>query len=249
MDAESRIDGRGDDPAVVAEAGVLRPRRRWQPGTALAVALLLVAALALSVLSARGEPFGWDAPVVRWVQASPGWTVPLAEVFSWVGLFVPSFVLALLTAGWLWRLGARWPAGLVILASLLHGLNPPMKAAVGRARPGDDLATVIERAQGLGFPSGHAFGAMVLFPVLAAALGVLLRPGWGRWLAQAALLALAVGIGWSRVRLGAHWPSDVLGGWLWGGAIALVLIGGFRWVPPLGARWPRRADPASGAER
>jgi undecaprenyl-diphosphatase len=87
---------------------------------------------------------------------------------------------------------------------------------------------VIEQAQGFGFPGGHSFGAMVLFPVLAAALGLLLRPGWGRWFAQGALVLLAFRIGWSRVRLGAHWPSDVLGGWLWGGAIALALLAWFR---------------------
>lgn len=206
------------------------PARRIPWPTALPIGLLLIAALVLSLLSARGLPFAWDAPVMAWVQSEPGWTIRLAQALSWIGLFVPSLLLALAVAAWLWRIGARAPAALVVAASLLHGINRPMKAVIGRARPPEDVAEIIERASGLGFPSGHAFGAMLLFPVIAVALGLVIRPGWPLRLVQALLVLLAVGIGWSRVRLGAHWPSDVLGGWLWGAGIALALLAwGERW--------------------
>jgi undecaprenyl-diphosphatase len=210
-------------------------RRRIATGrvpwpTALAIGLLLTAALALSLLSARGLPFAWDVPVMARVQSEPAWTIRLAQGLSWIGLFVPSLLLALAVAAWIWRIGARAPAALVVAASLLHGINVPMKLAIGRGGPPDDLAEIIERASGLGFPSGHAFGAMLLFPVIAVALGLVIRPGWPLRIVQALLVLLAVGIGWSRVRLGAHWPSDVLGGWLWGAGIALALLAwGERW--------------------
>lgn len=209
--------------------------------TAAMIGLLLLAALVLSLLSARGQPFAWDVPVMAWVQAEPVWTIPLAQALSWIGLFVPSLLLALAVAAWLWRIGARTPAALVVAASLLHGINRPMKAVIGRARPPEDVAEIIERAAGLGFPSGHAFGAMLLFPVIAVAIGLAIRPGRTLRLVQALLVPIAFGIGWSRIRLGAHWPSDVLGGWLWGAGIALALLA---W----GERWGMIARPGTRRE-
>lgn len=236
----------GGPPAGLRRAAA----HRISAATAVAIAVVLTAALVLSLLAAGGRPFAWDVPVTAWVQSEPAWTIRLAQTLSWIGLFIPSLLLALAVAAWLWRVGARTPAALVVAASLLQGINPPMKAAIGRARPTDEFATLIEHASGLGFPSGHAFGAMLLFPVIAVALGLVIRPGWPLRLAQALLVLLAFGIGWSRVRLGAHWPSDVLGGWLWGAGIALALLAwGERWGLTTRPAARPAENEASGADR
>lgn len=190
--------------------------------------ICLALAVVLSVAAARGRPFAGDVEIALATQAVGGEKiVGAAHLFSWLGLFVPSLVVGLAAAGWLWRAGARRGALVVAVAALAHPLNGLLKLAVDRPRPSVDEVAILEQASGLGFPSGHAFGAMLLFGTLA---GVALRTGvksTGRApgvVLAAGCLVVALLIGWSRVKLGAHWPSDVLGGWLWGGGLALLLL-------------------------
>lgn len=78
-----------------------------------------------------------------------------------------------------------------------------------------------------GFPSAHAASAMAL--AMSALLAGARRPVW--------LLALAVAllIGWSRIALGLHFPSDVLAGWCLGTLCALAVQ---RLAVPAAQRWP-----------
>jgi undecaprenyl-diphosphatase len=75
------------------------------------------------------------------------------------------------------------------------------------------------------FPSGHAFATLCLLAIL---LDLLWRhlPAWGRLVVGIIAGLLALGIGLSRVYLGVHYPSDVVGGWLaalaWLGAVAAL---------------------------
>jgi membrane-associated phospholipid phosphatase len=72
------------------------------------------------------------------------------------------------------------------------------------------------------FPSGHAMASLAL----ACTLGIVCWPTRWRWLAWGAGLTFALGVSWSRLYLAAHYPSDVLAGWLvtwaWVGTLYLV---------------------------
>ena len=136
----------------------------------------------------------------------------VARVFTFLGeptlLVGASVVLAL----WLWHRG-RGRAGLALLAVTLTGrvLGEVQKYWIARARPDLEPHLVIVKTQS--FPSGHATSSMVFYLTLA-----LLLAGRSRWRREAigAAIMLSLLIGTSRVMLGVHWPSDVIGGWSFG---------------------------------
>ncbi|MBI4304914.1 MAG: phosphatase PAP2 family protein [Chloroflexi bacterium] len=99
---------------------------------------------------------------------------------------------------------------------------------VQRERPPAELVNAADSFGGLGFPSGHAFQAVLLFGILAFLASDLIKNRIWRRLLQGALVMLVIAIGISRVYLGAHWTSDVVGGYLWGTAFLLVLWRLFR---------------------
>jgi len=91
-------------------------------------------------------------------------------------------------------------------------LNVLLKLLFHRARPHAEPAYLLPRPSSLSFPSGHTMGSSGVLGSLAVVVRVL-RPPRAVWLTVAALSALTIlGVALSRVYLGAHYPSDVLGG-------------------------------------
>lgn len=116
------------------------------------------------------------------------------------------------TALWLWYAGHRHlPFVLIAVTMLGRGLSEAQKHCIARARP--DLETHLVVVKTSSFPSGHATSSMIFYLVMALALTAGTR--WHRTAAAGALL-LSFFIGLSRVMLGVHWPSDVIGGWAFG---------------------------------
>jgi undecaprenyl-diphosphatase len=85
------------------------------------------------------------------------------------------------------------------------------KYEVARVRPALEPHLVVVKTQS--FPSGHAASSMIFYLALAIALTAGTR--WHRAAAGGAVV-LSLLIGTSRVMLGVHWPSDVIGGWAFG---------------------------------
>ena len=102
---------------------------------------------------------------------------------------------------------------------VVWALNPLLKQLVGRSRP--DLWPLPPDVSEYSFPSGHATSSMIFYLALALALTAHTR--WYR-LAAAAAVVLSLLIGTSRVMLGVHWPSDVIGGWAFGMLWVLVTL-------------------------
>jgi membrane-associated phospholipid phosphatase len=136
----------------------------------------------------------------------------IARFFTLLGeptwLIGASAVIAL----WLWYAG-RARVGLVLVTVTLTGrlLGEAQKYWISRARPDVESHLVVVKTSS--FPSGHATSSMIFYLALA-----LLLVGRGRWrfVAPAAAILLSLLIGTSRVMLGVHWPSDVVGGWAFG---------------------------------
>jgi len=108
-------------------------------------------------------------------------------------------------------------------------LDGVLKTSVHRSRP--QYAAAFLHGSSYSFPSGHAMGSIIGYGFLAYALVLSAkRVGWHRHLifSLAALLTLLIGI--SRVYLGVHYPSDVVGGWAAGFAWLAVCITGYQVV-------------------
>ena len=146
------------------------------------------------------------------------------EIASVIGRALPMVVLALGFFGWfLWK---RQKAEYMVMggALLSFAVNPILKLVIDRPRPTVDLVIVWNDSAGLGFPSGHAYTAMILFGVLYYLAPMITSGKRVITLMRFSFLTLIILIGISRVYLGAHWPSDVLGGFLVGGIMLTLLI-------------------------
>ncbi|AYN42655.1 phosphatase PAP2 family protein [Streptomyces dangxiongensis] len=145
-------------------------------------------------------------------------------------------------AVWLvWRRAAWWTAvWLAATCAAAAVVQQSVKAAVGRPRP--VWPDPVDSAHYAAFPSGHALTATVVCGLL---LWLLHRHGPGRALwrtAVAVALVSVAGVGVTRIWLGVHWPSDVLGGWLLGALLVAVAVAVHErpWTDRAGVRADRR---------
>jgi len=138
--------------------------------------------------------------------------VVVARVFTALGEPTVLIGAGFLFAVFLWREGsARFALALLLVILVGRGLSEVQKYWIARARP--DLEPHLVVVKTSSFPSGHATSSMIFYLTIAIALTAGTR--WQRRAAAAAvLLSLCVGV--SRVMLGVHWPSDVVGGWAFG---------------------------------
>ncbi|MGV3723087.1 MAG: phosphatase PAP2 family protein [Actinomycetota bacterium] len=189
----------------------------------VAMAVLLFVFLALTALARSDLLLSWDRTVTFGVQsrrstAVDGIAVGISLLGSWPVLTAAAFLGAAACA-----LGRRPLTALLVVATLLaFPLNFALKAAVGRPRPADGVA-VLSAVSGLSFPSGHSMTAAAVLGFLAFLAWTHVRQRSLRTLLAAGLATLAMLIGLTRVYLGAHWLSDVVGGWTVGLCLALLL--------------------------
>ncbi|MFE1753580.1 phosphatase PAP2 family protein [Streptomyces anandii] len=226
-----------------AEPRTRPPEHAPSAASRAAPALALCSAVLLLLVVVRWQPLmSADAAVARtthrWAVGERGLTHVFRVLTDWVWDPVTMRLLCAAAALWLarrrsgWR-SALWLAGACAAATLLQ---QALKAAVGRPRP--VWPDPVDSARFAAFPSGHAMTATVVCGLL---LWLLHRHGVGRTRWRIALVTAAVsvvGVGLTRVWLGVHWASDVLGGWLLGATVAATAVWAYDWqvVRPKTAR-------------
>ena len=188
----------------------------------LIIAALVCAALTFVIGFAVNAGFGksLDRAILTGVALrsgrDSGAVISLFQWITWLSNSAQRTVMVVLTAAWLiWK--ARRRAALVIMVvPILAGVtNSLLKEAFARARP--EIVPHLDTIGNLAYPSGHASNAVAFFLLAALVLATKHPVIW-----RSAAVALALLIGMSRLALGVHWPSDVIGGWLWGAAFALT---------------------------
>ncbi|MGQ7295754.1 phosphatase PAP2 family protein [Quadrisphaera sp. KR29] len=122
-------------------------------------------------------------------------------------------------------------------AALVVAAAPAVSATTKRLleRPRPPASEALEHPLDPSFPSGHATASAALAVALAVLAVTALRGSWARVAAVAAAAGFALVVGLTRIYLGAHWLTDVLGGWCTGAALALALAAATRpWLSPPG---------------
>lgn len=208
-------------------AGEQSEPTRWERARLPLVFMLVGSFVLLGLAARRTDAFALDVRFTRRIQELD-WR-PLrwiTDLTNWSMSGTPltlgaiTVVLILLIRGW--QIDAMMLASVV----LVRLLNSGMKALFASPRPTSDLVQVLEDADNHGFPSGHASGALLVVGAIAWIITRhLSSPTWRVviW-GLATIWIILTGIG--RVYVGAHWPSDVLGAWLWStGALILVAWG------------------------
>lgn len=232
--AASTVD---DGAQAVQEVVAGRPgpaARRWLGPLSL-ICFLLFGVLTVLVIAGVTRA-GFDIPVERAVQH-----VPWGPLTYWMtatnvtgGLIQDLVGVAVVVALFMWDRRAGW---LMALGAIGSGLDEIIKVSVARHRPRADLVTILNPSSGFSYPSGHA----IFFTWLSFMLATAIAPHVGRrvrvvvWLVAVFVIVFAC-IG--RVWAGAHWPTDVIGGFLLGlGWSAFILWLPERWLPTPSRRW------------
>jgi membrane-associated phospholipid phosphatase len=188
----------------------------------LAIDIILLALFALLAVWIVYHPvLAIDVTITRDFQANQSlWLLDIMLAVSYFGnvLYLSVGVVAL-TAILFWILDLRLEAILIVVVYATSGiLNGLIKLIVARPRPSASLVEIFQASGGNSFPSGHVM-SYVAFWGLLFSLGIILFKGKHWW--RIALLIISglfvVLVGPSRVYLGDHWTSDVLGAYFIGG--------------------------------
>lgn len=193
---------------------------------ALVWLLALFVAFSVLLVAVRGEWLpGVDLAATLALQRHRSATLDAVAVcFTYLGGGAVLFPVGCAAAAWLWNGGRRRTALLVLLSLSGHLLNFGIKLIAHRPRPDAGHVAVLMPADGTSFPSGHAQATVTAYGFLAVLCWVLLPPGRVRRLAVLLPWLLTALIGLSRVYVGGHWLSDVLGGWVCGLFFLAMLV-------------------------
>jgi membrane-associated phospholipid phosphatase len=209
--------------------------RRFQPegafglsftvGLAVLIASTWILGDLLQGVVGREEVALFDDPILGYLASHRiAWVTTTMKGITQLGsgLFVALLVIAI--GLFMRRSSASWRAMLLLTAAVsgAKALELVLKYGIGRSRP--PLEWMATLAIGSSFPSGHATQAAALF----GAFAYLVAERLSDWDDKVRVWALAVGVaflvGVSRVYLGVHWPTDVIGGWALAGVWLAFLI-------------------------
>ncbi len=236
---QRRRDAFYDVDATGLRTGKLGPLI-WIAPAVLSAILLMMAFASISGALRDGAVLRLDTALLLALRTpgdlgrpvGPGWLLPVLVTMTAVGGVAMRWLVCGAGVGLLLalrrRVDAAWLATSLIGASLI---GVALKTAFSRPRP--QIAPHLAVANGPGFPSGHALAAAALY----LTIGAIIASAQPRLAVRIAVMSLAILlmalIGFSRVYLGVHWPSDVLAGWAVGAGWALTVFAARRAIDPM----------------
>jgi undecaprenyl-diphosphatase len=197
-----------------------------RPAPVLAASLaVLASAAAISIVVALADtPMRGETRIVREVQSWPFPGDTLSDAIRALTTTWLVTVLGCALAAGTAATGARRDA-LALLAMLfvLAWLQPALKEIVDRPRPTEDFFDIRGSITSASFPAGHVMSPTVLYGYIIALCATTPWPRPLRMTAATLSALLLVLTGIVNIWLGVHWPTDVIGGYLWGASIVLAV--------------------------
>jgi undecaprenyl-diphosphatase len=171
----------------------------------------------------------FDTSIISVVQGleSPVWTIVM-KMFTFIGSTPVVAVLSIVIIIFLYKV-LHHRLEIILFIVILAGssiLNAILKTAFHRQRP--TLHRLIEES-GFSFPSGHSMAAFALYAALAFLLWRHVHSRKARYAVIGLSIFMIVAIGLSRIYLGVHYPSDVIGAYLASGCWFALSVWYFQW--------------------
>jgi undecaprenyl-diphosphatase len=209
---------------------------------------LLSGAVILSLIAQRTQFFPGDMTIIARLQKQrQPWVRRFFFTISEIGFANISVPLVVGVSGIFWALRFRLEAIFLLLTSSSAILNALVKRLIKRPRPTKKLVTVVRVINEPSFPSGHVMHYINFYGLLIYLLATNWRSGRLRNVLITICTLLIVCIGPSRVYLGAHWPSDVMAGYLYGGLWFAGLMAFYlrikAWIHPPKGKTPEVVKP------
>jgi membrane-associated phospholipid phosphatase len=232
-DSEKPIEKIQEAAQAAAHAETAPPRVRRYRAVLFQTGLLavVVAFSVLALLVSTTAYFPIDLRITLDLQAikSPLFA-ELMSLISWAGYTPQSILLTTLIVAVLFVFGLQWEALMGMATALFdEAVNTLVKIIVHRPRPSVNLVHVVATINSYSFPSGHVMFYTGFFGFIWFLIFTLLRKSWLRTLLLSIFSVLILLIGVSRIYLGEHWTSDVVGAYLLGSLVLVVSIQAYRW--------------------
>jgi undecaprenyl-diphosphatase len=208
------------------------PVRRYRAVLFQGVLVLVAVAFAFLTFLVKTMPsFAIDLQITRAIQQInfPFFTGSM-NLISWPGFAPQSMIITGSIIALIYSFGLHWEALMALFAALFStGVNLLVKDLVQRPRPTSGAVNVIAILNSYSFPSGHVMFYLGFFGFIGFLTFSLLKPSLKRTLLLVLVGGLVALIGISRIDLGQHWASDVLGAYLLGSLTLVVIIQIYRW--------------------
>jgi membrane-associated phospholipid phosphatase len=209
-----------------------RPKREYRTFLFQVSLFAAIGAFAVLTFMVKTIPsFPIDLEIERAIQSiSSPLFAAFMSLISWPGFSPQSYISSVLIVVVIYTFGLKWEAITALIAALLPPLvNVLVKEWIRRPRPTIDLVNVFGILNSYSFPSGHVMFYVGFYGFLWFLVYTLLKRSWRRTLLLIFLGSLIALVGISRIYLGQHWPSDVLGAYLLGGLTLVAILQFYRW--------------------
>ena len=208
------------------------PVRRYRVVLFQTVLFLVAVAFAVLTFLVKTMPsFAIDLQITKAIQLiNFPFFASFMSLVSWPGFAPQSVIITALIILLIYSFGLHWESVMALVAATFStGINLLVKDLIQRPRPTSNLVNVFAKLTDSSFPSGHVMSYIGFYGFIGFLIFSLLKPSLLRNLLLVFISGLVVLIGASRIYLGQHWASDVLGAYLLGSLTLEAYIQIYLW--------------------